>query len=109
MNVTQYLSSPDTPVQQSATEFWQQCVGNCSIPLIALDMISAPASQALYRDYTQCVQYDTIRYDTIRYNQRPVKCSYTTSPGVLATYENEPMNRDFKCHLKVLVLVMIQS
>ena len=44
--LTQYVSSVGTPVQQSATEFWQQRVGNSPIPLIALDMISAPASQA---------------------------------------------------------------
>jgi len=43
---TQYLTSLGTPVQQSATEFWQQRVGNSPIPLIAMDMISAPASQA---------------------------------------------------------------
>lgn len=43
--VTQYLSYLGTPGQQNATEFWQQRVGNSSIPLIALD-ISAPASQA---------------------------------------------------------------
>jgi len=32
VNVTQYLSSLDTPVQQSATEFWQQRVGNSPHP-----------------------------------------------------------------------------
>jgi len=44
--LTQYLFSVSTPVQQSSTEFWQQRVGNSPIPLIALDRISAPASQA---------------------------------------------------------------
>ena len=63
MNVTQYLSSLDTAVQQSATEFLQQRVDNSSIPLIALDMISAPASQALLIDYSQCVPYNTVKYN----------------------------------------------
>jgi len=70
MNVTQYLSSLNTPEQQSAIEFWQQQVGNSPIPLIALNMISAPASQTFVeRSFSVCaMQYNTIKYNAIQCN-----------------------------------------
>ena len=50
-NITQYVTDLLTPVQNedTAAEFWQQKIATNSqsaVPLIAQDMISAPASQA---------------------------------------------------------------
>ena len=49
-------------------------------------------------------------YNTIQYNQWFVKCCYTTCPGAPINYKNESINKsDFKCHLKVLVSVMVRK